>query len=118
MDRRVTRAQLRKLTRRSSTKGERRIAEILKVHKIPFRAKARVGRYEIDFLIGRVALEVDGSVHDKINPVRDSFLFNEGYVPTHIRSDSKKSTIVVDELLRIIRNNNDYTSTTRPRPES
>jgi len=100
------RNQLLRLTRSNSTKSERRIAEVLKAHRIKFKARARIGRYEVDFLIGRVALEVDGSVHRKINPARDTELFKQGYVPLHVRADAVKSPEVVKEIINLIRNNN------------
>lgn len=47
------RSQLRKLQIGNSTKAERRFAEILKRNHIPFRAKVRIKKREIDFLIGK-----------------------------------------------------------------
>jgi very-short-patch-repair endonuclease len=47
-------------------------------------AKAKVGKYEIDFLIGRTALEIDGNIHRIHNSEKDTELMDLGYVPVHI----------------------------------
>ena len=103
---RVTRAQLAKLRRSTSTKSERRIAEVLKANHIAFRTQVRLGRYEVDFIIGRIALEVDGSVHGRINQAKDAYLFSQGYIPLHVRADVVTSPALAAELLTLIRNNN------------
>jgi len=85
------------------TKGERRIREILKRNRIKHVYKARVGKYEVDFLIGRMALEVDGNIHKQANTKKDVYLFSQGYVPVHLNSYFKS---IEAELLGFIRANN------------
>lgn len=80
--------------------------EILKAHHIRFQAHHHVGRYEIDFLIGRVALEVDGPVHRQTNAVKDAYLVKAGYVPIHVSSTMANSSAVANEIITLIRNNN------------
>ena len=100
------RGQIQKLRRSNSPKGERIVAEILKRNHIKFRARIRLGRYEIDFLCGRVAVEVDGSIHTQTNREKDTALFNSGYVPVHISSKGKISQELENELIFLIRKNN------------
>lgn len=74
------RRQLLKLKKGRSTKAERRFAEILKTNRIPFRAKVIVNGREVDFLIGRYAIDIDG--HDQ-DPSKNVHLVKAGYVPIH-----------------------------------
>lgn len=74
------RRQLLKLKKGRSTKAERRFAEILKTNHIPFRAKVIVNGREVDFLIGKNAIDIDG--HDQ-DPSKNVHLVKAGYVPIH-----------------------------------
>lgn len=94
------RNQLLKLTKVRSTKGERRIGEILKRNRIKFKTKCRIGKYVVDFLIGRTVVEVDGSVHEHTDTRKDIYLAAEGYIPIHI-SNLKDDTIE-KELVNLI----------------
>jgi very-short-patch-repair endonuclease len=80
------RNQLLKIQKRNSTKPERKIMEILKENHIPFRAKWKVNGKEVDFLVGRVILEIDGKIHKHIDTEREKMLFDAGYIPIHISS--------------------------------
>lgn len=96
------RYQLQKLRRSVSTVGERRIGEILKNNRIKFRTKVKIGRYEVDFIIGRVAIEVDGSVHKHSNVSRDAYLIKKGYIPLHVAGIKG----VERDLIYLIKENN------------
>lgn len=89
---------------KSGTKSERRISEIFKKHKVKFKYRQRIGKYEVDFVIGRVALDVDGSAHSNIDQERDTFLFSRGYVPLHVNAyqDFKD---VEKEIIYLIKEN-------------
>jgi len=78
------RSELLHLQRNHSTKSERRISEILKKNHIKFYAKRRIGKYEVDFLIGKMILEVDGAVHRDQPIDRDQYFLSSGYLPVHI----------------------------------
>lgn len=82
------RNQLSKLQRGHSTKSERIFAEVLKGNHIPFRAKARIGTYEVDFLIrDKVIVELNG--HDQ-SEERNNYFVTHGYVPVHISNEELK----------------------------
>ena len=78
------RNQLLKIQKRNSTKSERKVAEILKKNHIPFKTKWRIKNREVDFLIGKVILEIDGKIHRHIDTEREKMLFDAGYIPIHI----------------------------------
>jgi len=99
------RNQLLLLRKTNSTKDERRIGEILKRNHIKFKTKWRVGKYEVDFLIGRLILEVDGSVHGQIKTERDTYFFSQGYVPVHFITNRQKTVAIENDLLTMIKSN-------------
>lgn len=99
------RNQLLKLSKDCSTKGERRIAEIFKRHKIKFKAKWRIGKYEVDFLIGKMIVEIDGNVHEHTNTARDIYFTSQGYLPIHIITSRRRTEAVENDLLRMIKSN-------------
>ena len=74
------RTQQLKLRRGKSTKYERRFMEILKRNRIKFRTKIKINGEEVDFLIGRYAIEIDGHKQDGYKNHR---LANAGYIPVH-----------------------------------
>lgn len=107
------RTQLLKFQKRNSTKQERRIVEILKRNRIKFVAKAKVRGREVDFLIGRVALEIDGDSHKHTDVAKDTMLFAAGYVPIHILTQGRGIAVVEHELIQIIKANNNVSRRTR-----
>ena len=77
------RHQIIKLKKVHSTKGERRFLELLKKNRIPFRSKVQIAG-EVDFLIGKYAIEIDGHQQDVSKNVR---LIEMGYYPIHFRNN-------------------------------
>jgi very-short-patch-repair endonuclease len=69
------------LIRGHSTKAERRFAELLKRARIPFKVKVMIGGREVDFLVGKYAIEINGHAQDTDKNV---MLMNEGYIPVHL----------------------------------
>ena len=66
--------------------------ELLKELHIPFLTKTKVEGKEIDFVIGRFAIEIDGHPQD---PTKNVELLRAGYTPIHlynhqINSDLRK----------------------------
>jgi hypothetical protein len=59
------------------------MVELLKRLHIPFRAKVKICGHEVDFLIGRYAIEIDG--HSQV-VLKNEQLVEAGYVPIHIKN--------------------------------
>jgi len=77
------RIEFSKLTKRNSKKAERIILELLKKNHLPFKSKWIIANHEVDFLIGKTIIEVDGVIHRHLESKRD-ILFNKlGYKPIH-----------------------------------
>lgn len=74
------RNQISKLTKGHSTKAERRFMEMLKRNHISFQTKVKIQGREVDFLVGRFAIEIDGHEQD---PEKNSILLKSGYTPVH-----------------------------------
>lgn len=66
-----------------STKAERRFAELLKAKHIPFRTKVIIANREVDFLIGKYAIEIDG--HPQ-SVAKNEVLARCGYTPIHLQN--------------------------------
>jgi len=68
---------------KNSTRAERIVYEILKELHISFRHRWKIDNLEIDFLVGRYAIEIDG--HDQ-DEKKNLCIIELGYVPIHIRN--------------------------------
>lgn len=77
------RRELNKLIKGHSTKAERRFSELLKKLHIPFQTKVRIQGREIDFLIGKYAIEIDSHPQDVS---KNQMLIDAGYSPIHFGS--------------------------------
>lgn len=66
-----------------STKQERIVYEVLKDLHIPFKHRWLIAGVEVDFLIGQVALEIDGHPQDGR---RNHKLADLGYTPIHLNN--------------------------------
>lgn len=97
------RNQLNRLKKINSTKAERKIAEILKRNHIPFKTKWKVNNKEVDFIIGKVIFEIDGSVHKHIDPEREKMLFDAGYIPIHISIEEVYDDKIGEKILDLIK---------------
>ena len=82
------RKQLLKLRRKLSTKAERRFSEVLKLGHIPFRSKVTVNGREVDFMVGKYAIDIDGHEQDGQKNVH---LVNAGYIPIHFSNQEIKN---------------------------
>ncbi len=61
-------------------KPERIIARLLNEKRIPFKTKIKIGKYEVDFLIGKLVIELDGHIQ---SVDKNEYLSNLGYTPWH-----------------------------------
>lgn len=77
------RNQLLKLTTGKSTKSERIFSEILKELRIPFKTKVRILGKELDFVVGKYTIEING--HEQV-PEKNNSLIQFGYVPIHFHN--------------------------------
>lgn len=89
------RNQLNKLRKCNSTKAERIFAERLKLLHIKFRTKVRIAGREIDFLIGKYAIDIDGHKQDTS---KNSELVKMGYIPMHF-DNNRVDNLINDKLL-------------------
>ena len=64
-------------------KTERILARLLNENRIPFKTKIKIGKYEVDFLIGKLAIEIDG--HEQ-SIEKNHYLANHGYTPWHFKN--------------------------------
>lgn len=74
------RRQLNKLVKGKSTKAERRFSELLKKNHIRFKYRQMIQGREVDFLVGKYAIEIDG--HDQEGK-KNHILADVGYIPIH-----------------------------------
>lgn len=79
---------------KNSTKQERIVYEVLKEMKIPFKHRWLVDGMEIDFIIGKYALEINGHPQNTDKNVR---LVELGYIPIHKHNSevTKENTIIL-----------------------
>ena len=71
------------ITKKHFTKSERRFARMLQENHIPFKTKIKINNREIDFLVGRYAVDIDGHAQDGL---KNEMLVREGYIPIHIHN--------------------------------
>lgn len=67
-----------------STKAERIVYEILKELHVPFKHRWIIDGREVDFLIGKHVLEIDG--HNQCSS-KNIALAEKGYIPLHFNND-------------------------------
>lgn len=65
-------------------KAERIFARLLQDNHISFKAHVIIGGREIDFLIGKFAIEIDGHAQDG---TKNSMLVDLGYTPIHFTNE-------------------------------
>ncbi len=93
---------MRKLfIRRSSTKAERKFHELLKKLHIPFKAKVKIQGREVDFIVGRYAIDIDGHKQD-VN--KNIMLITKGYNPIHLSNNSVSNPNLEEWLTQIYDN--------------
>jgi len=89
-----------KLKRIFITKAERRFAERLKSLHIPFRTKVKINHREVDFIIGKYAIDIDGHEQDTS---KNKMLVEAGYIPLHLSNNSvtKVSLYFLKEYVKL-----------------
>lgn len=95
------RTQINKLRKGKSTKFERRFLEILKNLHIPFKTKIIIRGFEVDFLIGKNVIEVDGHIQ---NTNKNKILMEAGYNVYHFQNkeiDNKTKKWLINLITKI-----------------
>ena len=72
------------ILKKHSTKPERIVYESLKELRIPFKHRWLVKGLEVDFIIGKYVLEIDGHLQE--NSKKNEILVKAGYIPIHIQN--------------------------------
>lgn len=71
------------LTKQNSTKTERIVYEMLKEMKVPFKHRWIISGKEVDFVIGKYTLEINGHKQDT---GKNELLASLGYTPIHVHN--------------------------------
>jgi len=82
----------KKLQKGHSTSAERRFADLLDRNHIPFEVKVIINKQEVDFLIGKYAVEINGH---KQNTDKNEMLARAGYIPIHFHNTEINSKLNV-----------------------
>lgn len=82
--------------RRHSTQAERRVYEVLKELKIPFKHRWLAGGMELDFVIGKYVLDIDGHPQDAN---RNHRIMGLGLTPLHLSNEATKDSNYLKQLL-------------------
>jgi len=88
---------MRRITTKHSTKAERRFYECLKALRIPFKHRWMIQDKEIDFIVGKYAIEINGH---KQNTDKNEMLVSAGYIPIHFSNDD---TLDKNNLINILK---------------
>ncbi len=72
------------ISKTRSTKAERIVYELLKELHIPFKHRWIIGGREVDFLIGKHVIEIDGH---KQSSSKNISLVKQGYIPIHFNNN-------------------------------
>ena len=94
-----------------SSKPERKLADMLIRNKIPFKFREVIAGKEVDFVIGRVIVEVDGRIHRRKvakDISKNEMLVGLGYIPLHFSAKEINQDIqkVFKELKGLLESNN------------
>jgi len=85
------------LTKNKTTKSERIMIRLLQENRIPFRFREKVIGKEVDFLIGKTIIEINGHDQDEI---RNNLFVENGYTPYHFSNDEVKNN--GDKIIKIL----------------
>ena len=85
------------IKRKNSTSAERRVYEVLKRLKVPFKHRVKIWGMEIDFLIGKYALEIDGHIQDTL---KNEKLAQMNLVPLHLSNLETRNEILLINLIK------------------
>lgn len=87
---------MRRIFKKQSTKPERIVYEVLKELHIPFKHRWLINGKEVDFVINKICIEIDG--HQQ-NTDKNVMLANLGYIPIHLHN----SEVNRDSIINLIK---------------
>lgn len=85
------------ILKKNSTYQERIVYEVLKEMKIDFKHRWIIGGVEIDFVIGKICIEIDGHQQDGD---KNANLVKLGYTPIHLNN----SEITREKIIKLLKN--------------
>ena len=90
-----------------NTKPERILGRLLQENHIPFRSKVLIAGREVDFLIDKLAIEIDGHEQDV---EKNNQLAEMGYTPLHFsNTEIYNNKLEIMELIKNYVNNSKST---------
>jgi len=72
------------INKKTSTRAERKFIELLKKEHIKYLYKQKVDGREVDFIIGKYVIEIDGHKQDSS---KNELLVRLGYIPLHFENN-------------------------------
>ena len=87
------------ILKKHSTYHERVMYEVLKEMKIPFKHRWIVNGREVDFIIDRYIIEIDG--HNQ-NTEKNEFLVKKGYIPIHLNNSEVNRENIIKLLNKLL----------------
>lgn len=88
------------ITKKNSTKAERVFAESLKNLHVRFQHRVLINQREVDFIVGKYAIDIDGHEQDT---EKNKMLVELGYIPIHLNNKEVLSNkTLVDSIIKNI----------------
>jgi hypothetical protein len=85
------------ILKKNSTKAERRFYEVLKELGVPFQHRVKIGGKEIDFLLGKYAIEINGHPQDTD---KNEKLAQLGLIPVHVANKDTRDKSLIINLIK------------------
>lgn len=87
------------ITKKSSTKYERIVYEVLKELHVPFKHRWIIEGREVDFLVNnKFCLEINGHEQDE---EKNKILANLGYIPIHLHNNEVNKQTVINLIKQL-----------------
>lgn len=89
---------MRRVLKKQSTKAERKFYEVLKEMRVHFKHRWIIQGFEIDFLLGRYAIEINGHEQDT---EKNQVLASLNYIPIHFTNKEITKQNVINLIKKI-----------------
>jgi len=87
------------IDKRKSTRSERLFYEVLKEMKVSFKHRWIIHGKEVDFIIGRYVVEINGHEQDTN---KNEFLVEHGYTPIHLENREVTKQNIINLIKQLI----------------